>query len=285
MKAASSTLLTLLNSGVNVQRFDLWTLTLNGGAVIRWSGEDQVLVANGNSYALGPAINRGSITAKRGLEVATLDVTIIANADDTVNGVPLIQFVAGHGLDLANVSLDYGYAASTSDPVVGTINAFTGRVTSVPSIIGNQIQFTVSAWTVLMDAQMPTNLYQVGCIHTVYDTGCAILASSFSASGTVSGTPTRTGFSSGLTGIASDYSQGKVVFTSGGNAGLGATVRSYDGAGNFGLIAPLPVAPAAGDTFTAYKGCDQTKATCVARFNNLIHFRGFPTIPVPETAY
>lgn len=285
MKSASPALLALLNSGEDFERADLWTITLNGGTVLRYSGEDQALVANGNGFALGPAMKRGSITTKRGLEVATLTLTIIAGDEDAINGVPLVQFAAGHGFDLANVSLDYGYTPEWGAPIVGTINAFTGRVTSIDSIVGNQINLTISAWTVLLNANMPTNIYQVGCIHTVYDSGCGLDPAAFSASSTVGAAPTRTGFASGLTGVAGRYAQGRVVFTSGPNAGLSATVKSNDAGGNFVLITPLPASPLPGDGFTAYAGCDQTSATCQGRFNNLLRFRGFEFIPAPETAY
>jgi len=285
MKSASSALITLLDSGTDFQRADLWTFTLSGGTVIRWSGADIPLSANGHPYALGPGIDHGKISTKRGLENATMAVTITADDNDTINGVPLLQFAVGHGFDLANVSLDYGYTPDWASAIIGTLNGFTGRVTSVDAIEGNQIQMTVTAWTVLLDAQMPTNLYQVGCIHTVYDSGCGLSAATFSSAGTVSGTPTYTTFGSGLTGNAGRWSQGRIVFTSGANNGLSATVKSNDASGNFTLIAPLPTPPSAGDTFTAYAGCDQTSATCVARFNNLIKFRGFEFIPVPETAY
>jgi len=47
---------------------------------------------------------------------------------------------------------------------------------------------------------------------------------------------------------------------------------------------PLPFAPAFGDAFTVYAGCDRTLATCQGRFNNKANFRGFPFVPPAETA-
>jgi uncharacterized phage protein (TIGR02218 family) len=51
------------------------------------------------------------------------------------------------------------------------------------------------------------------------------------------------------------------------------------------LMYPLPAAPATGDAFTVYAGCDHTPATCSARFANLANFRGFPYVPPPQIAY
>lgn len=285
MKSASGPLIALLNSGVDFQRVDLWTVTLNGGVVVRWTGHDQPVVANGHTYALGPAIDRGAISQKVGLEVSTLEMTIIANAGDLINGTPVIPFIARHGLDGANIRLDYGFTPNWQTPIVGTLLAFSGRVTSINGIVGSTAKITISDWKILLNVNMPTNLYQVACLHSVYDAGCALNPASFAVTGTVSGTPTASAFASSLSTTANDFAQGRVLFTSGVNNGLTATVKSNDGSGNFVLVVPLPNAPAAGDHFTAYPGCDLTRSRCDTRFNNLIHRKATDFVPVPETVF
>ena len=287
MKAASPALLSLLNSGADFQMVDLWTITLTGGAVVRWSGGDVPIVSGGHIYALGPVIEREAISEKIGLDVTTVDMAITANADDLVNSVPIIPFIRGHGLDGANVRLDRAFLTDWSLPVVGTVLRFSGRVTAISAISGNTATVTVSSWTVLLNANMPANLYQVGCLHSVYDGGCALSAAAFAVSGAVSAAPapTATVFDTNLTPAAGDFAQGRIVFTSGANSGVSATVRSNDASGLFSLVAPLPAAPAAGDTFTAYPGCDLTQSRCSTRFNNLGRFKATPYVPVPETAF
>jgi uncharacterized phage protein (TIGR02218 family) len=284
MKAASSPLITLLNSGADFQSADLWTITLSGGTVVRWSGADVALTSGGQTFALGPLITRGQIAEKRGVEVATLQMTIDAGSSDTINGVSLIQFIAGRGFDGANIRLDRAFFPNWGDPVTGTVLRFSGRVTSIDDISGSTAVVTVSSWTILLNTSVPTNLYSSACLHTVYDTGCNLNPATFASSGTVAGSASVFGFGSSLTGNASRWSQGRVVFTSGVNSGLSVAVKSNDGSGNFVLIQPLPVAPALGDTFTAYPGCDLTQGTCLAKFNNLGRFRGTPYVPTPETA-
>ena len=287
MKAASSALLNLLNSGADFQMVDLWTITLTGGAVVRWSGGDVPIVSGGHIYALGPVIEREAISEKIGLDVTTVDMAITANADDLVNSVPIIPFIRGHGLDGANVRLDRAFLTDWSLPVVGTVLRFSGRVTAISAISGNTATVTVSSWTVLLNANMPANLYQVGCLHSVYDAGCALSAATFAVTGavSVSPAPTATVFDTGLTPTANDFAQGRIVFTSGANNGVSATIRSNDASGLFTLVAPLPNPPAAGDTFTAYPGCDLTQSRCSTRFNNLGRFKATPYVPVPETAF
>ena len=287
MKAASSALLNLLNSGADFQMVDLWTITLTGGAVVRWSGGDVPIVSGGHIYALGPVIEREAISEKIGLDVTTVDMAISANSDDLINGVPIIPFIRGHGLDGANVRLDRAFLTDWSLPVVGTVLRFSGRVTAISAISGNTATVTVSSWTVLLNANMPANLYQVGCLHSVYDAGCALSAAAFAVMGAVSASPapTATVFDTGLTPTANDFAQGRIVFTSGANNGVSATVRANDASGLFTLVAPLPNPPAAGDAFTAYPGCDLTQARCSGRFNNLGRFKATPYVPVPETAF
>lgn len=283
MKAASSALIALLNSGDDFQMADLWTVTLNGGSVVRWCAADVPLVANGNTYPVGPSIDRGGITEKVGLEVATLTMTITADADDLINGTPIIPFIARRGFDGANIRLDRAFLTDWDQPVVGTVLRFSGRATSIGPIAGSSAQVTVSSWTVLLNVNMPANLYQVACLHTVYNAGCALDPAAFDVTGATTGTPTANAFGSTLSTAAHDFAQGRLVFTSGPNNGLSATIKDNDGAGNFTLIRALPSAPGAGNTFIAYPGCDLTQGRCGTRFNNLGRFKSTPYVPVPET--
>lgn len=282
MKSASPELVALLNSGVFV-RADLWTITLNGGGVVRWTSHDQDLYANGHWYMSGPNIQRGSIGEKRGVEVAELSVTIDAIDSDTINGVPVIRFISQHGLDGASVKLERAYAPDWASAITGTVIRFAGKVTSVDPIIGGSAELTVSSWLVLLNTNMPRNHFQVGCMRTLYDAGCGVNPASFSASGTVSAAGTGS-FGSGLTGVEGYYSQGRVLFTSGANNGVSRTVKFNATDGRFTLVRPLPAPAAIGDTFTAFAGCDLAQATCKNKFNNLTRFKGTPYVPVPTTA-
>ncbi len=64
-----------------------------------------------------------------------------------------------------------------------------------------------------------------------------------------------------------------------------ATVKWAAAGSALALMYPLPFAPATGDAFTVYAGCDHTQGTCQGRFNNLANFRGFPYVPPPQMAY
>ncbi|AOJ62496.1 hypothetical protein WJ32_08515 [Burkholderia ubonensis] len=78
------------------------------------------------------------------------------------------------------------------------------------------------------------------------------------------------------------FAYGKVTFTSGANAGLtGAVKTSATGSVTLGMPMPNPIH--VGDTYTIVAGCDKQVGTCSGRYNNIVHFRGEPYVPGPDT--
>ena len=78
------------------------------------------------------------------------------------------------------------------------------------------------------------------------------------------------------------FTGGRVLFTSGANAGDAMEVKRHRMQDDTVTIAlwqamAQPIAP--GDTFTVTAGCDKRFPTCRDRFANGINFRGFPAIP------
>ena len=213
-------------------------------------------------------------------------MTLIAGPADLINGVPLLAFIRASGFDGARVRLDRAYLPNWSAPVVGLINKFQGRVTSIKNISRTEATVTVSSDLVLLNVGASTDYYQAPCLNSLYDGACTVNKAAFTTTAAVAGTPTVSAFDSGLTAADDYYTQGQITFTSGANAGVTRTVKSYaQASGAITLVLPLPAQPAAGDAFTIAAGCDLTMATCSGRFNNLIHFRGQPFTPPPETLY
>jgi uncharacterized phage protein (TIGR02218 family) len=84
----------------------------------------------------------------------------------------------------------------------------------------------------------------------------------------------------GFTAYASGwFSDGKLTFTSGANAGRAMEVKRHTlsgAAATFELWQAMSEAIVAGDAFTVTPGCDRSFATCKAKFANAANFRGFP---------
>jgi uncharacterized phage protein (TIGR02218 family) len=78
--------------------------------------------------------------------------------------------------------------------------------------------------------------------------------------------------------VAGYYDDGILTFTSGINSGLSFQIATWDGI-TLALKNSLFSAPSNGDTFTISPGCAHNMTDCVTKFNNLVNFRGFPSIP------
>ena len=288
MKTASAALQDFLLTTQSFVRADLYTCARAGGGVLRYASSDTPVTANGCTYGLGPPCQDGGVKSQRGVNVSTVDITLYADDRHTVGGVQLLDFVEDLGLDGAAVSIERAFAASWSDMTakgpVGTYIRFSGRFSEAKSLGQTQVVVTASSWLDLLSVNVPVNVYQTSCLNSLGDPRCGVNLPAYAAAGVVGGEPaTVTSFGSNLAQPASWFALGKVTFTGGANAGLARTVKAYDGAGGFTLVAPLPNPPSAGDGFRAYPGCDLSMATCRARFANLARFRGQPFIPVPST--
>jgi uncharacterized phage protein (TIGR02218 family) len=130
---------------------------------------------------------------------------------------------------------------------------------------------------------MPRNLYSPTCVHTLYDSGCGVIRGTYSVSGTVAAGSTASLINTSV--AAAGHVQGSVVFISGANANVRATVKSVVAGASLSLMYPIPSTPSTGDAFTVSFGCDHTRGTCQGKFSNLANFRGFPFVPPPQIAY
>jgi uncharacterized phage protein (TIGR02218 family) len=84
------------------------------------------------------------------------------------------------------------------------------------------------------------------------------------------------------------FSHGRLTWTSGSNLGRSEQVldhaRRLDGV-RLALWRDGTVVSETGDSFIVEVGCDKHFATCKAKFNNVLNFRGFPHLPGNDAAY
>jgi len=283
MRTASAGLISLLNSSQTFVMADLYTITLVSGTVVRYTDSSIDLTVSGNTFlSSGPIFKRSRVRIMVGTEVDTLEVTISALPTNLLAGVPWLQAIRNGALDGATLRLDRFLSDVWTDTSRGAINNwFTGRVAPV-SVGRSTAKIEVKSDLELLNVQMPRNLYQPGCVHTLYDAGCTLSKGSFSTSSAVASGSTVVKINCALAQAAGYFDLGTLSFTSGVNNGVTRSIKSYT-PGVFNLSLPLFQACTNGDTFTAYLGCDKTQATCTTKFNNLVNFRGFPFIPIPET--
>lgn len=285
MKTATGTLASFLVTAKTIVYANLYTITLNGGTVIRWTTHDFAVLYSGNLFLRGPAILDNGAKQKRGVQVDTLDVIIYADATTTVSGVPFLSFVRRGGLDGATIQVQRVIGSDLGAGQAGGYVRFSGRISEIKNLSKSEVTLGCSSWVELLNVDMPTNIISAGCINVLYGAACGLNRATYAVSGTASAGGTTSTFGSNLTAQATGYFDlGYVIFTSGANSGLQRTVKTQVSGGSFTLTTPLVAAPAAGDTFTAYPGCTHTQSVCLTKFANLANFRGFPYVPPPETA-
>jgi uncharacterized phage protein (TIGR02218 family) len=202
-------------------------------------------------------------------------------------------------LDGCYVRRARAFYAAWTEPPVGVVPLFAGRVSTIDQVGRVEARVRIKSLPVLLDTNMPRNTYQTGCIHGLFDGGCGLAKASYQmdwvvAAGPTNGTipvpgdiPPLPAALAGNTEGLGIFAQGTILFTSGINEGVSRTIKGLSTAVEFGLdlVYPLETPPAAGDRFQIWPGCDKTSATCTARFNNLKAFRGYPFTPAAETAY
>ena len=288
MRAASAALIALLNaSRVNPDSklcfADCFTFSLPSGLILTYTNIDTPVTFNGFVFsASGPLVSGLKMHASVGFSVDTQQVTIAARPTDLLSGALFLNALRSGAFDGCIVRRDRVFMATPGGAVVDGMMMFRGRVSTVDMVGRTSATLTVSSDLIILDQDMPRNLYSATCNHTLYDSGCTLARASFGTTGAVGASSTIALIN--WTGALAAHAQGAIIFSSGVNANVRATVSSAVAGVSLSLIRSLPSTPGVADIFTVYFGCDHTAATCTARFANLANFRGHPFVPPPETA-
>lgn len=286
MKTASAGLIAHLTSGQQFRRAELWTFTLANATVVRYTTLDvDVTIAGTTWLAGGPVLSRPASRLVTGVQVGEFEVTVEPVATDTIAGLPWVQAARLGLLRYGRLRIERIYMPSWGDVTLGKLHLMGGRMAAAHGD-GSQVLITVRDDRELLNTKIPLHLVQPGCRHTLFAAGCTLNPASWAVSGTVAA---GSGVSTVLATLAQAggwFSLGRIIFTGGINSGTSRSIKQHT-AGSpaaLSLISPLPVAPAPGDTFTLYPGCDKQQATCNSKFGNVLNFGGQPYVPQPETA-
>jgi len=288
VKSASAPLIAFLNAAranpdAPIAFADCFTFSLPSGLVLTYTNVDQPVTYNGFVFAAnGPLVSGLKYKCAAGLEVDKQQIAIAARPTDLIAGALFLNALRSGAFDGCVIQRDRVFMTALGQPPIGGVTLFHGRISTVDQVGRTSARITVASDLVVLDIDMPRNLYSATCLHTLYDSGCTLIRGAYAASGTVGA-----GSSASVilfVGALAAHTQGAILFTSGANANVRATVSGVTPGAALGLVYPLPSIPATGDAFTVYFGCDHTQATCASRFNNLANFRGFPFVPPPQTA-
>ena len=283
MRAATQALMDLL-SGNTVLRCNLFTLRLKTGHEFRYTDADLAIVWDGNTYQHdGPEFSGARMRQVRGFEVDTQSLRVYVKPEHQLLGVPWLTAVRSGALDGAEVVIHKAFMRQWTD-APQTLEWFRGEVTE-SGHTDQTVTLKVESDASKFDQSLPRNLFSPGCVHDLFSSGCGLSRAAYQVTGAVNAASTLGRLFTTLGQANGWFSYGYLIFTSGANAGVSRSIRTYTQAdGMLELSAPLAFSPAVGDAFVIYPGCDKAKTTCEsAKFNNLVHFKAMPFVPKPET--
>jgi uncharacterized phage protein (TIGR02218 family) len=283
MKPASPALIALLASSNHFIMADLYTITLVGGSVLRYSAAPSALSANGNVFALGPKFERSKTKVVIGTQVDELEVKIYPEPTDLIGDVSFLQAAWQGQLDGALLQLERAFMPTYGDTSPGTVVLFAGRISDI-DCSRTGIDLKCRSHLELLNIQMPRRLWQASCTHTFGDAMCQFDRSALQATFSAGPGSTQVQVATSLPPMPANlYVQGTIAGLTGGNVGASRAIANMgDGWVYLKLAFLSPVI--VGDQFQLLPGCDRTLATCTTVFNNASHFGGFPYVPTPETA-
>jgi len=271
---------------------DCFRVDISEGAVAGVSADTSLLLTSldrdvllrGDVYsASGVQLDGLRYRSTVGLEIDKQQITVSADDDYLISGIPFMQAVAQGLLDGAGITRERAFFTSFIGPnpleAVGSVLLFSGRVSAVDSVGRTSGTISVESDLALLSTGMPRRLYQANCVHTLYSESCGVVRAACTTTGFVGSSSTKSIVM--WPGALTKFAQGTVRFLSGQNAGFTSTIASADGT-SLRLRTPLPHTPLPGDQFSASWGCDHTSATCESRFSNLANFLGFPYVPPPQ---
>jgi uncharacterized phage protein (TIGR02218 family) len=292
VRSASTALINYLNAlraNPDAQAFvaDCYTFTLRAGLILTYTNADLPVTLNGYVYAANSILVNGlKFKCTVGLEVDQQRITISALSGETIGGVPFLQALRNGVFDGCEIQRERAFLNSWSPAdaaaPIGSVILFKGRIGTIDNVGRTTAEITINSDLVLLDLQMPRNVYSPACQHVLYDSGCGLVKSAYGTPGTVGAGSTVSVVN--WPGASTNFNQGTLLFSSGANSGVSVNIKSAVASTSLALSYPLLNAPATGDSFTAYWGCDHTQGTCNGKFNNLANFRGFPYVPQPSFA-
>lgn len=269
MRDLSEPLAAALASGVTTLA-RCWRLTRRDGLRLGFTDHDEDLAFDGLTFRAASGMTASAAEASLGLGVDGLEV-LGALDDDGLSDA-----------DLARGAYD----GATVELFLVDWSAVSSRVLLFCGALGEVARegraFTAELRSLAHALNQPRGrIYQHACDASLGDGRCRVdlTLAGHRAEGAVDAVLGVRGFVAGaLDGRGAVFERGRLVWTSGANAGAAAEIRRQsDG---FAELAEAPALPiAAGDGFTVTAGCDKSYETCRDRFGNALNFRGFPQMP------
>jgi len=233
-----------------------------------YTSGDVAVTFDGQVYAPA-ALKRGQSKYDSQLEVTTMTVTA-----GYLNDVA-VDFVSINPVDVLWVQIMKLHREQS--PLEADV-VFIGQIKNV-SFKGVQANITCVGFEHFLKKTIPQWRYQLTCNHLVFGSNCALTASTYKTTETITLDATRTILTGTAFGTKDDG------YFIGGEVRFGAesrTIIAHSGASITMMYKMSELSDS--DSVDAYPGCDGRAETCRDKYNNITHFLGFPFIPEENPA-
>lgn len=268
MKTASPALIAILNSSTtDYLMADIWKITLKNGTILKYTNADINLTVGSDTYIANDVhVDGGKINWETGLEVGEDDITMYPNQGLTPSLVGLIPYniaVPGGLFDRASVIRSRLFMTTWGVTTPGAVILFVGEMTNA-KISQNIVTASSKDLRNLLNVFMPSRQYQPTCPFVFGDANCGFDRSTIAVNSSVTSISGSL-INCNLAQAAGFFNNGIIKFTSGKNNGQFRSVKSWI-PGTIQIVAPFPVTPQPGDTFTITPGCTKNFSGATSAF-------------------
>lgn len=215
-------------------------------------------------------IGRGITEYNSTLDVSTIKIQFAGIAE------PVVQYIAQNPIDI--IWIEVSRLFRDQDPLEKSV-IFIGQIKTA-TFKGVSAEAECVGFEHFLKMQIPVWRYQITCNHQVFDAGCNLTGEitepvpaivTLDATKTILTSATFGGYDAGYFtgGLAEFGSEWRTIVAHSGNT---VTI-------NFKMIELED-----DDSVDVYPGCDGRIETCRDKFDNIIHFLGFPFIPEENPA-
>lgn len=255
-----------------------WRLARKDGAVFGFTDHDRDVIFDNVTYEAAAGMNASDLNDSLGLGVDNLDVSSAVTSERLTE-----SDLSGGLYDDARVEI---YQVNWQDVTQRVLM----RAGSLGEIKRAGPLFSAEVRGLAHYLQQPTGrLYQRTCDADLGDQRCKVDLNQpqFQGTGTIGEVASLKRFSvTGLSAFeAGWFARGLVTFTSGAAAGQKMEVKRHtrvNGVTWLDLWQDVAGPLENGQTFSVTAGCDKSEQTCIAKFSNVMNFRGFAHMPGPD---
>ncbi len=259
-----------------------WRIARADGVVEAYTSFDRPLTipeAGGADLTYSPANGFSASQLASDAEMSVADVEVLGAIDaDAISAEALLAGVYDDA-EVEMVLVDW------ADPAIPPTILRRGTIGTISQSGGG---FTAELRGLAQKIQQPViDVYQPECRVDLYSPPCGVDRAAFAVPAAVTaltdgalgvGSDNRTFYAAALGQADGWFDYAELWWTGGANAGLKTEVRRFAET-KVELWEPMGFAVALGDTFTIHAGCDKQLATCIAKFANVLNFRGEPFVP------